>query len=159
MANNAPVPPSLDESLVQRLAALASEIDGCHESVANELVQEFNSLAGTEVTYNEFQGIYGGEEHEDYVRRVLIRQLATAVPTLGRDQLTEMLTRVTENPSDEAYLEFVFSTIEKTFGVAQVSDLVFWPEQYFADGDESREMTPVQMADAVLERYNQRNVQ
>ncbi len=159
MANNAPVPPSLDESLVQRLAELASEIDGGHESIANELVQEFNSLAGTEVTYDEFQGIYGGEEHEDYVRRVLIRQLATAVPTLDRDQLTEMFTRITENPSDEAYLEFVFSTIEKTFGDAQVSDLVFWPEQYFADGDESREMTPVQMADAVLERYNQRNVQ
>lgn len=159
MANNAPIPPSLDESLVQRLTSLASKIDGCHESVANELVQEFNSLACTEVTYDEFQGIYGGEEHEDFVRRVLIRQLATAVPTLDRDQLTEMFTRVNEDTSDEVYLEFVFSTIEKTFGDSQVSDLVFWPEQYFADGDDSRELEPEQMADAVLERYNQRNVQ
>ena len=159
MASNAPNPPLLDESLVQRLAALASEIDGCDESDANDLVQEFNSLAGTEIRYGEFQGIYGGEEHEDYVRRVLIRKFATAVSTLDRDQLTEMFRRISQNPTDEAYLEFAFATIEKTFGDAQVSDLVFWPGSYFADGDDSRELTPEQMADAVLTRYNQRNVQ
>ena len=159
MANNPPVPPSLDESLVQRLADLASKIDGCHESVASELVEEFNSLAGTEIPYAAFQGIYGGEEHDCYVRRVLMRKLSTAVPTLDREQIAEMFKRVLEEPADDAYHEFVFSTIEKTFGDAEVSDLVYWPEQYFGDGDDSRDLTPEQMADAVLERYNQRNVQ
>ncbi len=158
MADHSPNPPQLDESLIQRLAALASEIDGCHESLADELVQEFNSLAGTDIPYSEFQGIYGAEEHEDYVRRVLTAKLTTADSTIGREELTKMFARITANPSDGAYLAFVFSTIEKTFGDTQVSDLVFWPGYYFGDGENSRELTPEQMADAVLERYNQKDV-
>lgn len=158
MANNTLDPPLLDESLVQRLTALASEIDGSHESLAVELVREFNLLAGTNISYTEFQGIYGGEEHERYVRRVLTAQLITTDSSIDRDELTEMFKRITENPLDDAYLEFVFSKIDKTLGDAQISDLVFWPGNYFGDGDNSRELTPEQMADAVLERYNQKHV-
>ncbi|MEL7500799.1 MAG: hypothetical protein AAFN77_24615 [Planctomycetota bacterium] len=159
MANESPEPPSLDESLVQRLVELAIKIDGCHESVADKMVREFNELAGTEIPYAEFQGIYGGEEHENYVRRVLTAKLTAPDSTIGREQLVEMFKRVSDNPSDDSYLEFAFSKIKKTFGDAQVSDLVFWPGHYFGDGDDSRELTPEQMADAVLERYNQRNAQ
>ena len=159
MAHNAPIPPSLDESMVQRLASIASEIDGCHESIADELVQEFNSLAGTDIPYAEFQGIYGGERHENYVRRVLMRQRSKAVPTLDREQLVEMFKRVLENPGDDAYPEFVFGTIEKTLGDDEVYDLVYFPGEYFGDGDDSRVLSSEQMADAVLERYNQRNTQ
>lgn len=156
MENDSPNPPQLDQSVVQRLAALASEIDGCQEPRADELVQEFNSLAGTDIPYSEFQGIYGAEDHEDFVRRVLTAKLTNANSTIGHAELTQMFARISANPSDDAYLSFVFSTIEKTFDDAQVSDLVFWPGDYFGDGDNSRELTPKQMADAVLERHNQK---
>ncbi|PQO46984.1 hypothetical protein [Blastopirellula marina] len=157
MAEHSPEPPELDESLVQRLAELAAEIDGSPESMADEMVAEFNSLAGTNTPYLEFQGISGGEDHEDYVRRVLIHQQTTADPTIGRNELIEMFRRVLAKPNDQTYLNFVLATIERTFGDDQVSNLIFWPGEYFGDGDDSRELTPEQMADAVLDRHQQKN--
>jgi hypothetical protein len=60
------MPPALDEQLVARLAKLAAHLDGDPDE---ELRAEFNRLAGTDIPMAEFQGIYGGEDHEDYVRR------------------------------------------------------------------------------------------
>ena len=157
MAEHSPEPPELDESLVQRLAELADEIDGCPESMADEMVAEFNSLAGTNIPYLEFQGISGGEDHEDYVRRVLINQQITSDPTIGRTELTEMFRRILADPCDRKYLDFVLATIEKTFGDDQVSDLIFWPGEYLGLGDVRLDLTPKQMADAVLERYQRNN--
>lgn len=48
-ASNALHPPLLGESLVQRLGSLASEVDGCAESFASELLRESDSLAGIEM--------------------------------------------------------------------------------------------------------------
>jgi hypothetical protein len=50
----------------------------------------------------------------------------------------------------------IFTAIKQTPGDAQVSDLAFWPGDYFGDGNDQRELTPELMADAVLERYAQR---
>ncbi len=149
-------PPELDETLVQRLAQLASRLDGGDESVDSPLLDEFNTLAGTEIPFAEFQGIYGAEEHIEYVRRILTAKATKADPELTRSGLIEMLAKVLADPCNNAYLEYVFTTVEKTFGDSEVSDLVFWPGSYFGDGDDQRELTAEEMADAVLDRYVRR---
>ncbi len=53
-----------------------------------------------------------------------------------------MFAKVLADPCDDAYLQYVFTTIRKTFGDAQVSDSVFWPGEYFGDGNNQREATP-----------------
>ncbi|WP_040768754.1 hypothetical protein [Novipirellula maiorica] len=148
--------PELDEQLVQHLAKIADRLDGGDENVDLPLLEEFNRLAGTEIPFAEFQGIYGGEDHITYVRRVLTERATNADPSLDRDRLIEMFTKVLADPCDDAYLEYVFATVEKTFGDSQVSDLVFWPGVYFGDADNQRELKPDEMADAVLGRYVQR---
>ena len=65
------MPPVLDEALVARLAKLADQLDGNPDE---DKRAEFNRLAGTDIPSQEFQGIYGGDDHTDYVRRVLYRQ-------------------------------------------------------------------------------------
>jgi hypothetical protein len=144
--------PELDEALVERLAKLADRLDGGDRDLCGELLEEFNTLAGTSIPFEEFQGIYGGEEHVEYVRRVLTAKQTTEDPTLDRNGLVEMFSRILADPCDNAYLTYAFSTIEKTYGDSQVSDLVFWPNEYFGDGDLHRELTPEMMADAVIER-------
>ncbi|MEM9694436.1 MAG: hypothetical protein AAGA56_17925 [Myxococcota bacterium] len=148
--------PDLDEALVTRLAERASQLDGGDESEDAPLLEEFNRLAGTSRKFADFQGIYGAEDHADYVRRVLTIQLTDAQPELTRDDLVAMFAKLLANVTDDAYITYVATTIEKTFGDAQVSDLVFWPGEYFGDGDHSRELTPGMMADAVLERHAKR---
>ncbi|QDV69907.1 hypothetical protein Poly24_36250 [Rosistilla carotiformis] len=146
-------PPVLDEALVQTLSKLASEIDGSSETDSAELVKTFNAMAGTHIPYLEFQGVYGAEEHDAYVRRLLTAKLTKADPSLDRTELIKIFTRITQDPADDAYLQYAFTTIEKSFGDSQVSDLVFWPNHYFDDGSDPDELTPEQMADAVLDRY------
>lgn len=65
------LPPVLDEALVDRLAELAARLDGAQPGQWEDDLAEFNQLAGTTIPFEEFQGIYGGEDHDDYVRRVL----------------------------------------------------------------------------------------
>ncbi len=148
--------PKLDDDLVQRLAKIAARLDGGDEVADDSLLHEFNQLAGTDIPFSEFQGIYGAEEHIDYVRRVLTDRATEASPDLNREGLIEMFANVLADPCDDAYVQYVFTTIKKTFGDTQVSDLVFWPGEYFGDGNNQRELTPELMADAVLERYAER---
>jgi hypothetical protein len=148
--------PILDENLVQRLAAIAARLDGGDEVADAALLDEFNRSAGTNIPFSEFQGICGAEEHIDYVRRVLTDRATEASSELNREELIEMFAKVLADPCDEAYLQYVFTTIKKTFGDTQVSDLVFWPGEYFGDGNDQRDLSPELMADAVLERYAQR---
>jgi hypothetical protein len=58
--------PELDEELVQQLARIADRLDGGDENVDLPILEEFNRLAGTEIPFAEFQGIYGGEDHVAY---------------------------------------------------------------------------------------------
>lgn len=148
--------PKLDEDLLQRLAALAARLDGGDENADASILAEFNQLAGTSIPFSEFQGIYGAEEHIDYVRRVLTDRATEALPGLERDALANMFAKILADPCDNAYLQYVFTTIKRTLGDNQISDLVFWPGEYFGDGDNQRELTPELMADAVLERYAKR---
>jgi hypothetical protein len=148
--------PKLNADLVKRLAKLAARLDGGDELADASLLDEFNQLAGTDIPFSEFQGIYGAEEHIDYVRRVLTDRASEASPDLDREGLMVMFAKVLADPCDDAYLQYVFTTIKKTFGDTQISDLVFWPGEYFGDGNNQRELTPELMADAVLERYSKR---
>jgi hypothetical protein len=148
--------PKLDEDLVQRLATIAASLDGGDEHADASLLHEFNQLAGTDIPFWEFQGIHGAEEHIDYVRRVLTDRATEASAGLDRQELAMMFAKVLSDPSDDSYLQYVFSTIKKTFGDPQISDLVFWPGEYFGDGNNQRELTPELMADSVLERYAKR---
>ena len=59
------MPPALDEALVARLARLAARLDGAHPGLWEDDLAEFNRLAGTALPFEEFQGIYGGEDHKD----------------------------------------------------------------------------------------------
>jgi hypothetical protein len=151
--------PKIDEDLVQRLAKIAARLDGGDELADASLLDEFNQLAGTDIPFSEFQGIDGAEDRVDYVRRVLTGRAPEASPGLDRHGLAAMFAKVLADPCDDVHLQYGFTTIEKTFGDAQVSDLVFWPGEYFGDGDNRRKLTPELMADAVLQRYAQRQSQ
>jgi hypothetical protein len=58
------MPPVLDESVVARLTSLAEEIDCGHAEQTREQVAVFNQEASTELEFIDFQGIYGGQDHD-----------------------------------------------------------------------------------------------
>jgi hypothetical protein len=65
------MPPVLDPAKVARLAKLAAAIDGASPGQWEEQLAEFNTEAGTGLGFADFQGIYGGQDHETWVRGIL----------------------------------------------------------------------------------------
>lgn len=83
-------PPVLDEHLVSLLATLADSLDG---NPSEELRQQFNNLAGTDLSMDRFQGVYESEDHANFVRRILRSQLIRPLPNVTQDELIEVVRR------------------------------------------------------------------
>ena len=119
------MPPALDPALVARLAHLAATIDGARPGEDEDALAEFNRLAGTSIPFDQFQGIYGGDGHEDYVRRVLYRQSLSPDPTLTRQEMAEIVSRImTSAEGRDFYLELFQVNCRHPSG----TDLLFWPD-------------------------------
>jgi hypothetical protein len=123
------MPPALEETKVRRLARLAARLDGANPGgTAPALwegdLAEFNRVAETALDINDFQGIYGAEEHEDWVRRLLYHQTLAPAPDLSRAEMVEIVSRVMACDADhDFYLELFQVNCKHPSG----SDLIFWP--------------------------------
>lgn len=122
-------PPVLDQDTVHHLATLAAQIDGAHPGQWEDALAEFNSLAETTLTFADFQGIYGGEEHATWVRRILIRQRVRAVPGVTHHELVEIARRAMPAHGDrqsEAFMAILDANVPRP----AASNLIFYAPDY-----------------------------
>ena len=138
--------PSLDAAKVDRLAELASQLDGAGPGQCDDELSEFNESAGTDIPLAEFQGIYGGMEHDSWVRNVLCEPFVTTTPAPTDDEALELITRLT-SASGEEWEQFFWIRVLEHHLDPRISDLVHWPGEYFGDGDNSRELSPQDILD------------
>lgn len=139
-------PPTLDAALVAHLTTLAARLDGAAPGQWEHDLAEFNLLAGTAIPFEEFQGIYGGEDHEDYVRRVLYQRHLTPDPTLTCEEMTEIVRRVMAcADGHDFYLELFLVNCKHLSG----TDLIAWPDQV-AELPQGREPTAEEIAELAL---------
>jgi hypothetical protein len=145
------LPPRLDSERVERLAELAAELDGFVGSGEDRqaLVDDFNRGAGTEFVFRDFQGIYGGTDHETWVRTVLSSPAAQPIPHVTREELVEVTRRIANVEGEEHEVNFWLQLLKANVPDPAVSDLIFWPNLYFND-EEVRELTPEQIVDVAL---------
>jgi hypothetical protein len=123
------MPPALDEARVRHLAELASRLDGAYPGLWEDDLAEFNRVAGTAFSIEDFQGIYGAEEHEDWVRRVLVRNTVRPVPDVTRAELAEIIRRAKAQgsyPDNEAYMAIFDANVP----LPGASNLIFYPSDY-----------------------------
>jgi hypothetical protein len=144
--------PELDEDLVARLTWLANELDGARPETANDMLLEFNQLASTNIPFVDFQDIYEGEDHDTWVRRILLRQRVSKIENLTLDDLTAVFQRFSPLACSEPELSFLLAQLEYNLADPQISGLIFWPGEYLGDGDNSRELTPEEMAHIAWEK-------
>ena len=142
--------PTLDEPCVQRIAKLASRLDGSGPGESDDELREFNERTGTSYELSEFQGIFGGMEHETWVRTLLCEPFATKPLAPTRDELLEIITRLTAG-DDEVHEQFFWIRVLETHLDPEISDLIYWPGEYFGDGDNSRELSPQQILETAFE--------
>ena len=141
-------PPVLDEALVARLAELASNMDGAAPGTWDDDLAEFNRLAGTAIPFEEFQGVYGGCDHEEYVRRILYRRHLAPNPVLTVEEMAEVASRVMACGDDQDfYLELFVVNCRHPAG----TDLIYWPDQV-PEFPVEREPTAKEIAELALRR-------
>lgn len=144
------MPPVLDESVVARLTRFAEEIDCGHPEQTREQLAAFNQEAGTELEFLDFQGIYGGQDHDTWVRKVLAAPYAQRVVEVTKCELTELARRVMESDGAEHDIDFWLSMLEINIPNERISDLIFWPDEYFKDVNYSKTLSPEQVIEIAL---------
>ncbi|MEG0558099.1 MAG: hypothetical protein RR574_16785 [Comamonas sp.] len=144
------MPPALDESLVARLAKFAEEIDCGHPEQTRNQVAAFNQQAMTELEFVDFQGIYGGQSHDTWVRKVLASPYERRVENITKQELIEMARRVMAHDGDEHAVEFWLSMREINIPNDRISDLIFWPDEYFDDANYAQHLSPEQIIEIAL---------
>jgi hypothetical protein len=152
------MPPVLDEAKVARLGALAAQIDGARPGRWENDLAAFNAEAGTAFEFADFQGIYGGQDHDTWVRKVLAGPLTIRIPDITRAELMELTRRVMEADGAEHEIAFWLDMLALNLGDPRVSDLIYWPGEYFGDGNNARELTPEQVVDTALSRARDQKV-
>ena len=120
------IPPVLEEARVGRLAELAARLDGTFPGLWEEDLAEFNRVAGTALAIEDFQGIYGAEDHETWVRRLLVRNTVRPAPDVTRAELAEVVRRAMAKdsfPENEDYM----AVFDANVPFPGASNLIFYP--------------------------------
>nr|WP_180203137.1 hypothetical protein [Pseudomonas sp. SbOxS1]NYU02765.1 hypothetical protein [Pseudomonas sp. SbOxS1] len=144
------MPPHLCETRVARLADLAAEIAGADQDRARNLLAEFNREAMTHLTFLDFQGLYGAQDHDTWVRQILAAPYERRLKGISQSELIEIARRVMNADSPEHATDFWLKMLVLNIPDVRVSDLFFWPGEYFGDGDNARELTPEQIIETAL---------
>jgi hypothetical protein len=140
--------PALEETKVNRLAELAASIDGARPGEWEEELAEFNELAGTSFEFSELQGIYGGMEHDTWVRNILCMAVAERPLELTDGELLELISRLCSGPPHAEHEMFFWIKLLETNLDSRISDLIYWPGEYFGDGNNARQLSPAEILTA-----------
>jgi hypothetical protein len=124
------MPPRLDPSRVARLAKLAASLDGAQLGQWEEDLAEFNDLAGTAFSIHDFQGIYCGQEHEDWVRAILTRQSIKKAEAVTKTELAEVIRRAIPSNGHFGDHEAYMAIFDANVGRDGASALIFYPPDY-----------------------------
>ncbi|HET7233801.1 MAG TPA: hypothetical protein VFJ16_27570 [Longimicrobium sp.] len=129
MNHDALTPPVLNEATVQHLRALSEALDGFTgtEDEKRGLVAGFNRLAGTELSFADFQGVCEGAGHDSWVRTQLARPSVRRTAAIGRDELAELVRRIRAGLGAAWEIEFWLELLMANVPDPTVPDLGFHP--------------------------------
>ena len=88
-------------------------------------------------------------------RNVLAGPHLRRLPDISRAELVELARRVMEDEGEEHEIGYWLDMLALNIPDANVSDLIYWPGEYFGDGNNYRALTPEQVIDIATARSRQ----
>ena len=149
--------PQLEEGQVKLLADLASKIDGAINGEWEELLVTFNKNSGLDcvMKYEDFQGIYGAEAHDLFVRRLLALNKAVKVNNLTKDDISQTFEKILDGTLKEWQSSFLIESLSKSLNDPELQDIIYYPGEYLKSGDNSVQLSPIEMSEIVLKKFNE----
>jgi hypothetical protein len=142
-----------DESEIAELCALCDEIEDCvlQKGDPAALLTRWNARANRPFASIEFKTYSGAMDQRAFVTSALIPR-AEQVPDLQYSELLEVIQSVIEGDVDEAELGHFLGWLEAQFPGSSVSDLIYWPDQWFGSKEAlAYEFTTAQIARALMD--------
>lgn len=144
-------PVSLNPSLpVAR--ELAHDIYRLHEAGANYTAElrQLGLLAGRIISAQQVSGAFGSIDPDTFAAKCLVDW--DALPTDATEaEMLEMLQLVCEAEGTEFQIEYWVQCLRVNTGDERVSDLIFWPDEYFGQPT-TRELSAEEILEVALGR-------
>ncbi|HSZ59280.1 MAG TPA: hypothetical protein VK797_26800 [Tepidisphaeraceae bacterium] len=143
--------PIADAVRLNSATELAMRLYRLHEAgqdYARELIT-LSEFTGRALTRFDVDAAFGSVAPETFAAGLLVDR--TKIPRdLSEPEMLELLGRVCTSNGTEFQIGYWLNCLEVNTGDAQISGLVFWPGEYFRDGNNSREMSPSEMLAVAL---------
>jgi hypothetical protein len=115
----------------------------------SEGLARLGEMVGAPVKYASLKGAFGSIGEETFARNLLVDR--EAIPRdLSEPEMIELLERIAAADGTEFQIEYWVECLEVNTGVERISDLIYWPGEYFGDGDNSRELSPREILETAL---------
>lgn len=142
-----------DQDKFQQLLPLTEAVFCLHESGCDytEELKKISRVLGRVVGQIDVLGAFGSISADDFARRLAIDW--HAVPTdLSEPELLELLDAICEVRGGQVALEYWVRCLKVNTGDDRISDLIFWPEEYFGAGYDGRELTSGEILEVALRK-------
>lgn len=142
-----------DQDKFKRVLPLTEAVLHLHEAGQNyeAELQRMSRLLGRIVGKPEVLAAFGSADAEAFARRLAIDW--QVVPTdLSAQELLELFDAVCAALGDPVHIEYWVRCLELNTGDERISDLIFWPDEYFGAGYDGRELAPVEMLEVALRK-------
>ena len=111
---------------------LAQQIYGLHEAGAeySSELRQLGKLVGRIISLQNVMGAFGSINPTTFARKCLVNW--NALPSdATEDEMLEMLQLICEAKGSEFQVEYWVQCLRVNTGDDRISDLIFWPDEYF----------------------------
>lgn len=137
---------------LQKLLPLTEAVYQMHENKCEfaEELKQISRLVGRVVGRIDVIGAFGAIGPDEFAKRLAIDW--DSIPMdLSETELLEVLDAVCEVRGSAVIVEYWVRCLALNTGDKNISDLIFWPENYLGGAYEERDLTPVEMLEVALD--------
>ena len=142
-----------DQEKLQQLRPLTGAVFCLHEAGRDytEELKKISGLLGRVVGQIDVHGSFGSIDGDEFARWLAIDW--HAIPTdLSEPELLELLDAVCEVRGDQVQRDYWLRCLAVNTGDARISDIIFWPDEYFGAGYDGRELTSAEILEVALRK-------
>jgi hypothetical protein len=113
------------------------------------LVSELERIIGKKIHPFELHSAFGSIRPETFAKQLLTSE-SDFISDLSLPEMKHLMARLTSVQGDEYQLSYWLECLTKSTHNPRLSDLIYWPGEYFGDGDNTRILSDDEILEIAL---------
>ncbi|PHM39625.1 hypothetical protein Xmau_02633 [Xenorhabdus mauleonii] len=127
------------ESLLTQIEDKIFDHKNAHVPEIQELINEWNKNASREFEFHEFRDLHSYTDNESFIYSAFYK--IKYIADLGFDEAMALVNIFSENNEHESDVYYAINLLEENFPDTNISDLIFWPDDWFQNETFEAELT------------------